>query len=94
MKFLTEVKHPSGTCTNIWLHGNDEKSTRDTFLSNHPKLTIISMMEVPEWKEDVPTKNKTRTEKQLRAHHKARITQVRNNIISLIEDENSVLTSG
>jgi hypothetical protein len=94
MKFLSEVKHPSGTCTNIWLHGDSEKSTRDAFLSNHPKLTIISMMEMPEWKEDMPTKNKNRTEKQLRAHHKARITQVRNNIISLIEDENSVLTSG
>ena len=94
MKFLTEVKHPSGACTNIWLYGNDEKSTADAFLTKHSKLTIVSMMEVPEWKDDVPTKTKARTEKQMRTHHKARITQVRNNIISLIEDENAILTSG
>lgn len=94
MKFLTEVKHPSGACTNIWLHGNDEKSTKEAFLTKHQKLTIVSMMEVNEWQDDVPTKTKARTEKQMRAHHKARITQVRNNIISLIEDDNAVLTSG
>jgi len=94
MKFLTEVKHSSGAVTNIWLHGNDEKSTHAAFLAKHPQLTIMSMMEVNEWKNDIPTKTKARTEKQMRTHHKARITQVRNNIISLIEDENAVLTSG
>lgn len=94
MKFLANVKHPSGACTNIWLHGTDETTTTVDFLARHPHLTIVSMMEVPEWKEDIPTKTKARTEKQLRTHHKARITQVRNNIISLIEDENAVLTSG
>jgi len=93
MKFLAEVKHPSGVCTNIWLHGNDEKLTREAFLTRHPHLIIISMMEVPEWK-DVPTKCKARTNKQIRNHHKARITQVRNNLISLIEDEEAILTDG
>ncbi len=92
MKFICEVKHPGGSCTNIWLHGDDEKSAKASFLERHPKLEILTMMEVLEWQE--PTKCKSRTNKQVRAHHKARVTQVRNNLISLFEDESAILTEG
>lgn len=93
MKFLCEVKHPRGAYTTIWLSGESEQSTRDAFLSRHPHLSIISMMELHEW-ENVEEKCRARSDKQIRAHHKARITQVRNNLNSLLEDDSSILTSG
>ena len=93
MKFLCEVKHPRGAHTTIWLCGESEESTRDAFLFHHPHLSITSMMELPEWN-DVEEKRKTRSDKQIRAHNKARLTQVRNNLNSLLESDSSILTSG
>ena len=90
MKFICEVKHPSGVCTTIYLHGESEQEAIDTFTKRHPNLEILSSMILLEW-EDLP-KCKARTGKQIRTHHKARITQVRNNLQSLVEDEKSVLT--
>ena len=91
MKFICEAKHPSGVCTTLWLHGNSEREALDTFHTRRPNIEILTCMELLEW-EDLP-KCKARTGKQKRAHHKARITQVRNNLQALVEDENSILTN-
>lgn len=93
MRFLCEVRHPGGAHTNIWLSGESEQSSRNAFLYRHPHLSIISMVAIPEW-ENVKEKCKVRSNKQIRTHHKARITQVRNNLNSLLEDDSSVLTYG
>ena len=92
MKFLSEVQHLSGVCTQIRLSGEDELSARESFMSRHPTLKILSMMEIPE--ATSPEKCRCRTAKQKRAYQKARITQIRNNCQSIIEDETNHLTEG
>lgn len=91
MKFLAEIKHPSGVCTTIKLTGDSETAAIDAFYSRHQHLDILSIHQLPEW--ETPVKCNARTNKQIRAHHKARVTQVRNNLQSLAEDEKSVLTN-
>ena len=57
----------------------------------HPSTSVTSIKEVSS---DEPSEQQTptRTPLQQRTHHKARITQMRNNAISLIEAEDSILT--
>lgn len=58
---------------------------------DHPSTTVTSIKEVSST-EPSEQQTPTRTPLQQRAHHKARITQMRNNAISLLESEESILT--
>lgn len=91
MKFICEIKHHSGVCSTIYLNGESEYKALRSFHLRHPKIEVLSILSLPEW-EDLP-KCKARTDKQKRAYHKARITQVRNNLQSLVEDEKAILTN-
>ena len=90
MKFLAEVKHPSGVCTQVKLSGESELEVVNSFCERHPNLEILSIYQLPEF--EPPCKCKARTAKQIRSHHKARIVQVRNNLQSLVEDDKAILT--
>ena len=72
MKYIAEVKHYSGVVSMIYLNGNSEVDAQEKFLERHPKLEIIAIVAMPQYEE--PAKCKARTNKQIRTHHKARIT--------------------
>ena len=63
------------------------------WLSLHPDTVVEKIEEVKE--EFFPKTKKQSNDlspRQWRNHHKARITQMRNNALSLIEDEEAILT--
>ena len=63
------------------------------WLSLHPDTVVEKIEEVKE--EFFPKMKKQSNDlspRQWRNHHKARITQMRNNALSLIEDEDAILT--
>lgn len=68
------------------------------WLSLHPDTVVEKIEEVKVESEEKiePTKpckcKKEITSRQWRNHHKARITQMRNNTLSLMEDEDAILT--
>ena len=92
MKFIAEVKHYSGVVSTIYLHGDSEVAAQENFLERYSKMEILSITAMPQFEE--PTKCKARTKKQIRNHHKARIIQVRNNLMSLTEDDKAILSDG
>ena len=67
--------------------GEDPLSAMADFQERNPSCRVIDIQEVS----DSP-KKPSRSPAQYRANHKARITQVRNNISSLLEGEENILT--
>ena len=61
-------------------------------LSLHPDTVVETIEEVKEEPGKSCKCKKGLTRRQWRNHHKARITQMRNNAISLIDDEDAVIT--
>lgn len=61
-------------------------------LSLHPDTVVEKIEEVKEEPGKSCKCKKELTIRQWRNHHKARITQMRNNTLSLMEDEDAILT--
>lgn len=72
-------------------YGKNQDDAMVRWMFQHPNVRIISI-ELIGPVENSQKQSKKRTSDQLRSHHKARITQMRNNAQSLMEDEDSILT--
>ena len=94
-KLLVTNKAKGGTGI-FYKAGNSSSDVINYWLHKHPNTEIISIKEIVPKEESDSTKpckgKKEITSRQWRNHHKARITQMRNNALSLMEDEESVLT--
>lgn len=94
-KLLVTNKAKGGTGI-FYKAGNSSSDVINYWHHKHPNTEIISIKEIVPKEEIELTKpckcKKEITSRQWRNHHKARITQMRNNAISLIDDEDAVIT--
>ena len=94
-KLLVTNKAKGGTGI-FYKAGNSFSDVINYWRHRHPNTEIISIKEIVPKEEIESTKlckcKKEITKRQWRNHHKARITQMRNNAISLIDDEDAVIT--
>lgn len=94
-KLLITNKTKGGTGI-FYKAGNSSSDVINYWHHKHPNTEIISIKEIVPKEEIESTKpckcKKEITSRQWRNHHKARITQMRNNAISLIDDEDAVIT--
>ena len=88
-------KHNNAKGT-FFKYGNSPDAIITEWYCKHPETKIISILEVESEEKIQPVKpckcKKEITSHQWRNHHKARITQMRNNALSLMEDEEAILT--
>lgn len=94
-KITVMNKHNSAEGT-FFKYGNSSNTVINEWYCKHPETKVISIIEVASEEEIQSTKpckcKKEITSRQWRNHHKARITQMRNNTLSLMEDEDAILT--
>ena len=91
-KFQLTITHNEWPCSQIYFRlAASPSEAIQSWIADHPSTSVTEIKEVPT-DELIESQSKSRTPLQHRAHHKARITQIRNNAISLLEDENSILT--
>ena len=88
-KIIVMNKHNNAKGT-FFKYGNSPKAVITDWCWQHPETEVINILEV-ESEEKIQPKKEI-TSHQWRNHHKARITQMRNNALSLMEDEDAILT--
>lgn len=88
-KYRLEVSHIEWPASAVYYRtAVSSEQAGLSWLADHPTTQVDSVEEA-----DTPSvQTKVRTADQIRAHHKARVTQMRNNATALMEDENSILT--
>ena len=91
-KFKLIVQHNEWPASkNYYRSAESALEAINSWQADHPSTQVLEVIEVLDFRE--PSEQiKHRTPLQIRAHHKARITQMRNNAISLLEDEETVLS--
>jgi len=89
-RYLVTVKHSSGICKDVILHGTSLEDCSKNLLTHHPKIDILHISEHPE--DVAPSVNKHRSPFKIRNTYKARLTGIRNNLQSMLEDESGLLT--
>lgn len=94
-KYKLEVSHIEWPASAVYYRtAESSEQAVLSWLTDHPTTQVDSVKEAVTIKEaDTPSiQTKVRTADQTRAHHKARVTQMRNNATALMENENSILT--
>jgi len=91
-KYKLTIEHKSKIASGDFIRsGNSQPAVIAEWLINHPNTRIIHIEEICECPQYHNTSNGM-TPRRWRNHHKARITQMRNNAQSLMTDEDAVLT--